>query len=234
MRLSRALERARMTRKTPSDFTSHDEWLSYVRSEIAVSDQPYALAFGRIDLFRSFYRMQGLPFPAQFAEELERIETLHDPERAAALRALNDTILGSLTKQLSNRVPPIPPEDDSRRPSSQEQIQKLRNHLVQQNPYFRLWVVYKESVSDYSVAGSWDEYLLQELGSESDEEIAFARAMVELDTLLTLFHDGNLALPSFTFERIWFLHSLRGPERMLQTRAVLGMLTAELAACTSA
>ena len=118
--------------------------------------------------------------------------------------------------------------------SPQEQIQKLRNHLAQQNPYFRLWIVYKRSVSDYSVAGGWDEYLLQELGSESDEEIAFARAMVELDTLLTLFHDGNLALPSLTFERIWFLHSLRGPERMLQTRAVLGMLTAELAACTSA
>ena len=223
-----------MTRKTPSDFTSHDDWLSYVRSEIAVSDQPYALALGRIDLFRSFYRMQGLRFPTQFAEELERIETLHDPDRADALEALNDRILGSLTKQLSNRVPPTPSEDGCRRPSSQEQIQKLRNHLAQQNPYFRLWVVYKRSVSDYSVAGSWDEYLLQELGSESDEEIAFAHAMVELDTLLSLFHDGNLALPSLTFERIWFLHSLRGPERMLQTSAVLGMLTAELAACTSA
>ncbi len=223
-----------MTRKTPSDFTSHDDWLSYVRSEISVSDQPYALAFGRIDLFRSFYRMQGLPFPAQFAEELEGIETLHDPERAVALGALNDTILGSLTKQLSNRVPSTPSEDGSCRPTPQEQIQKLRNHLAQQNPYFRLWVVYKRCVSDYSVAGSWDEYLLQELGTESGEEIAFAHAMVELDTLLTLFYDGNLPLPSLTFERIWFLHSLRGPERMLQTRAVLGVLTAELAACTSA
>ena len=223
-----------MTRKTPSYFTTHDDWLSYVRREIAVSDQPYALAFGRIDLFRSFYRMQGLRFPAQFAEELERIETPHDPERAVALVALNDTILANLTKQLSNRVPPTPSEDGWCRPSSQEQIQKLRNHLVQQNSYFRLWLVYKGCVSDYSVEGSWDEYLLQELGSESDEEIAFARAMVELDTLLTLFHDGNLALPSLTFERIWFLHSLRGPERILQTRAVLGMLTAELAVCTSA
>ena len=223
-----------MTRMTPSDFTNHNDWLSYVRSEIDVSDQPYALAFGRIDLFRSFYQMQGRPFPTQFAEELERIETLHDPERAVALGALNDSIIASLTKQLFDRLPPTPSDDDSRRPSPQEEIQILRNHLAQQNPYFRLWVVYKRSVSDCSVAGSWDVYLLQELGSESDEETAFARAMVELDTLVTLFHDGNLALPSLTFERIWFLHSLRGPERMLQTRAVLGMLTAELAACTSA
>ena len=223
-----------MTRMTPSDFTNHNDWLTYVRSEIDVSDQPYALAFGRIDLFRSFYRMQGLPFPAQFAAELERIETLHNPERAVALGALNDSIIASLTKQLFDRLPPTPSDDDSRRPSPQEQIQKLLNHLAQQNPHFRLWIVYKRSVSECSVAGGWDEYLLQELGSESDEETAFARAMVELDALLTLFHGGNLALPSLTFERIWFLHSLRGPERMLQTRSVLGMLTAELAACTSA
>jgi hypothetical protein len=223
-----------MTRKTSSDFASHDDWLSYVRSEIAVSDQPYALAFGRIDLFRSFYRMQGLPFPAQFAEELERIETLHDPEGAVALGALNDRILGSLTKQLFNRVPPTPSEDDSSRPSPPEQIQRLLNHLAQQNLYFALWVIYKRGVNDNVIAEEWDQYLLQELGADSVEEIAFTHGMVELDTLLTVFHDGNLALPSLTFERIWFLHSLRGPERMLQTRAVLGMLTAELAACTSA
>jgi hypothetical protein len=58
--------------------------------------------------------------------------------------------------------------------------------------------------------------------------------MVELEKLLSLFHDRNRALPGLSFERIWFLHSLRGPERMLQTRAVLGMLTSELTACTSA
>ena len=58
--------------------------------------------------------------------------------------------------------------------------------------------------------------------------------MAELDKLLIFFHDKNWALPGLAFERIWFLYSLRGPERMLQTRAALGMLTAELAACTSA
>jgi len=223
-----------MTRTIPSDFGSHDDWLSHVRREIAVSDQSYALAFGRIDLFRRFYRMQGLPFPGHFEEELERIETLHDPEREAALGALNNTILGSLTKQLFNRVRPTPVEDDSHRSSPKEQIQELLNHLAQQNPYFRLWVVYKRGLSEHSVAEEWGEHLLQELGARSAEEIAFAHAMVELDKLLSLFHDGNRALPGLSFERIWFLHSLGGPERMLQTRAVLGMLTAELAACTSA
>ena len=97
-----------------------------------------------------------------------------------------------------------------------------------------LWVVYKRDVKDHPVAEEWGEYLLQELGARCTEEIAFAHAMVELEKLLSLFHDGNRVLPGLSFERIWFLHSLRGPERMLQTRAVLGMLTSELTACTSA
>ena len=224
-----------MTRIIPSDFGSHDDWLLYVRREIPVPEQPYALALGRIDLFRSFYLMQGLPFPIPVAQEFERIEMLQDPERTAALEALNSEVLRNLTVHLFNQAQSNASESDSRTlPSPREKIQELRNHLAQQNPYFSLWVVYKSDVKDHPVAEEWGKYLLQELGARSAGEIAFAHAMVELDKLLSLFHDGNRVLPGLIFERIWFLHSLRGPERMLQTRAVLGMLTAELSACTSA
>lgn len=104
---------------------------------------------------------------------------------------------------------------------------------MRKNPYFALWSVYKTGVSDRSVAEEWEEYLLQELGNQSVDEIDFTRAMVELDKLLNHFRDENRVLPCLAFERVWFLHYLRGPERMAQTRAVLGMLTAELGACTS-
>ena len=224
-----------MTKTIPSDFGSHDDWLLYVRREIPVPEQPYALALGRIDIFRSFYLMQGLPFPIPVAQEFERIEMLQDPERTAALEALNGEVLRNLTVHLFNQAQSNASESDSRTlPSPREQIQELRNHPVQQNPYFGLWVVFKRDVKDQPVAEEWGEYLLQELGARSAEEIAFAHAVVELEKLLSLFHDGNRVLPGLSFERIWFLHSLRGPERMLQTRAVLGMLTAELSACTSA
>ena len=224
-----------MTKTIPSDFGSHDDWLLHVRREIPVPEQPYALALGRIDLFRSFYLMQGLPFPIPVALEFERIEMLQDPERTAALEALNGEVLRNLTVRLFNQAQSNASESDSRfLPSPREQIQELRNHLAQQNPYFGLWVVYKKDVKDHPVTEEWDEYLLQERGVRSAEEIAFAHAMVELEKLLSLFHDGNRVLPGLSFERIWFLHSLRGPERMLQTRAVLRMLTAELSACTSA
>ncbi len=224
-----------MTRTIPSDFGSHDDWLAHVRREIAVPEQPCALALGRIDLFRSFYLLQGLPFPIPVAQELERIEMLQDPERTAALEALNGEVLRNLTVHLFNQAQSNALESDSRfLPAPREQIQELRNHLAQQNPYFGLWVVYKRDVKDHPVTEEWDEYLLQERGVRGAEEIAFAHAMVELEKLLSLFHDGNRVLPGLSFERIWFLHSLRGPERMLQTRAVLGMLTAELTACASA
>jgi hypothetical protein len=223
-----------MTR-TRCDFDSQDDWLAHILDELPVLEQGYALASRRMELFRSFYRIQGLPFPPQFAKDLERIELLHTPERTAGLESLNDVVLRSLTKHLFNRARPTISERDAQ-PSTcpREQIGQLLNHLARKNPYFALWVAYKRSVSDHSIAEDWDKYIVHELGAESTEEIAFTQAMAELDRILGIFRDRNWALPSLSFERIWFLHYLRGPERMAQTRAGLGMLTAELTACTSA
>jgi len=224
-----------MTRKTPSDFTSHDDWLSYVCSEVAVSDRPYALAFGRVDLFRSFYGMQGHEFPAPFATACERIDEMHEPERTAALEILNKAILANLTQLLADQRQPSSSASDQLTPRSfHDQVHQLRSHLAQKNPYFALWTVYKNGERMQLTAEDWHRFLLQQLGPECIEEIEFTRAMAELDKLLTLFYDENRELPILSFERILFLHALHGPERMLQTRAVLGMLTAELAACTSA
>lgn len=235
MQRSKVPRMATAIAKTPSSFNSHDEWLEHVRREIPVSEQAYALAYGRMELFRTFYRMSRVPFPIQFAGEFERIENLQDPERTVALESLNEVIFRSLTRQLFNRARPTVSEDDTELPATpREQIEELLSHLARKNPYFALWSVYKTGVSEHSVAEEWEEYLLQEFGNPSVDEVEFTHAMVELDKLLNHFHDDNRALPSLAFERVWFLHYLRGPERMAQTSAVLGMLTAELGSCTSA
>ena len=52
--------------------------------------------------------------------------------------------------------------------------------------------------------------------------------------MLVLFRDRNLALPPLSFERIAFLHHLRGPERNLQARAVVQGLLEVIASCASA
>ena len=224
-----------MTRKTPSDFISYDDWLSHVRREIPVREQPYTLAVGRTELFRSFFGALGQVFPASIAMELERIDVLHDHERTAALETLNNAILANLTRLLADQALPNMSVSELRELAPpRDQIRHLRSHLAQENPYFALWVAYQGGVINHSTTEDWDSYVLRELVSESTEKIEFAHAMAELDKLFTAFHDENRALPSLSFERIWFLHHLRGPERMAQTCAVLGMLTAELAACTSA
>jgi hypothetical protein len=220
---------------TPASFNSHDEWLAYVHNEIPVAEQAYELAIGRTQLFRSFYRIRQLEFPSPFAEELERLHKLHDPERTTALEAQNDMIFRSLTKHFIECARPTNAGNEAQtQVSPQAQIDQLISHLAQRNLYFACWIEYKKGVADHEIVEKWDEYLLQTLGAESADEIAFAHTMVELDKLLGIFRDRNLPLPSLGFERIWFLHYLRGPERMAQTRAVLGMLTAELAPCTSA
>lgn len=224
-----------MIRKTPSDFGSHEDWLTHVREHVPAPEQPYARAFGRTELFQRFYQTQGRPVPAEFSNELERVLTLQDPERTAALEALNEAMFRSLTKLVFNCARPAPSNDDAQSsPSPREQVSRLLDHLAQNNSYFALWVGYKESASSRATFEHWGEYLDRELGPGRAEKIAFAQAMAELDKLLTIFRDSNVALPSLVFERIWFLHCIRGPEQLAQTRAVLGMLTAELAACTSA
>ena len=234
MRLSMAHKQVDMTKKTPSDFNNHDDWLAYVRVDVPVRDQPFALASGRVQLFRNFYRVRRLEFPPDFAEELERVDKLNDRERTAALEALNDTIFRSLTRHLFECSRVVSVGNDAQAPvSRQAQIDQLLGHLAQKNPHFGLWTEYKKCIAEDLIVEKWDEYFLQKLRAESTEEVAFARAMVELEKLLRIFRDKNLVLPSLGFERIWFLHYLCGPERMAQTRAVLGMLKAELASCTS-
>ena len=88
-------------------------------------------------------------------------------------------------------------------------------------------------MSGDSAEGEWRHFLLEQLGPGSEEEIEFACAMVELDKLLAVYRNQTRPLPRLSFERICFLHCIRRPERMAQTRAILGTLTAELLACTS-
>jgi hypothetical protein len=224
-----------MIMKTPSDFGSHDDWLADVRREVPRAELPYALALGRMELFRSFYRIQQLTFPARFAEESERIEAMLDPERTSALEDLNDAIFQNLTVHLFNHARLRTYHVGRKAPAfPREQIQELLSHLARENPNYALWAAYKSRVSSRSFAEEWDEYFLEELEMQSAGELAFTLAMVKLDKLLNHFGDKNLPLPSLAFERIRLLHYLQGPERMAQTRAVLGMLTAELGACTSA
>jgi hypothetical protein len=222
-----------MANKTRSEFNTQDEWLAYVDLHVPAAERAYALAAGRTELLKLFYELRNWQFPSEFLMELDRIHDRGDLKSLADLDLLNERIFRHLTVVLFNHSHASAPAG---RPvvvrSACERVLELRDYITNANPYFRLWMDFKSRVPGANAPG-WDEYLVKNLGLGNAEEIEFSQAMAELDKLLSFFCDANLTLPKFLFERLWFLHHLRSPERMLQTRSVLTLLTAEIEACTS-
>jgi hypothetical protein len=234
MPLSRGRRKADMPVRRRTDFANQEEWTSYVRDCIPVAEREYVLASGRTQLFKSFYEVRRQEFPAEYTQELGRIQTLSEPHRTDSLERLNERIFASLTDLLFDEAQPEQVEGTPLAPvSPKEQVQELLDHLAKKNPYFALWVVYKRGLAKNSDTHEWEQYLSQELGPEDEDDIAFTKAMADLDKLLLHFRDRNVPLPRYFFERAWFLHYLRGPERMLQARTLLNTLATETRECTS-
>jgi hypothetical protein len=224
-----------MDTKSPADFANYDEWISYVRENVPAAEQSYTLASGRAELFKSFYQVRQRTFPVEFVHQLERLQTLREPERTNELQSLNQRIFANLTEFLFDLVRSKAAVADAVIPaSSSTRTQHLLDHLTEKNPSFALWTAYKNIMKANFDAQAWEDYLREELGPERSEDVAFTGAMGELDGLLLYFRDRNLPLPRYFFERCCFLHSLRGPERMLQTRSLLNTLVAEIEVCASA
>lgn len=234
MRLSRAHRRFPMSHKTPSDFPRHDEWLSYVHDHIPADEQPYVLACGRTHLFRNFYKVRGRSLPLELENDLRRVQALPKPERMESLEELNKRIFTDITGFLFDQIRPRAVHIGAAElETPRQQIEKLRTYLTEKNRYFAIWTAYKRELRGQAPSAGWDQYVREQLGSDSEDDIAFTYVMAELDRLLLYFHDRNAPLPKYLFGRCWFLHYLRGPERMLQTKALLNMLTSEIGGCAS-
>jgi len=224
-----------MQLRSRASFADHDEWLGYVRRELPRDGQPSALAYGRMELFLRFLELRGQSLPAELKAELDLILGLPDPDRADRLDALNDRIMAHLIEVLfAEAEPTLNQEKHPRRLTPRQQTQELLDHLASRNPYFRLWIDYKGHAGSEFNERAWDEFLRRQLGENDADSLDFAKAMAELDRLLVWSYDHNISLPRHFFERTWFLHFLREPERMAQTRALFSTLVAEIPPCMSA
>lgn len=224
-----------MQPKSRASFANHDEWLAYVRRELPRDEQPSALAYGRTELFLRFLELRGQSLPAELEAESERILGLSDPDRTRQLDALNERIMAHLIEALfAEAGPTLDHENHARQLPPRQQTQELRDHLASRNPYFRLWIDYKRHAGGAFNGRAWSEYLSRQLGEDDAASLDFAIAMAELDRLIVWFHNNNISLPRYFFERTWFLHLLHEPERMAQTRALLSTLVAEIPPCMSA
>jgi hypothetical protein len=130
--------------------------------------------------------------------------------------------------------PTLDQEKHTRRLTPKQQAQELLNHLTSRNPYFRLWIDYKVHAGGEFNERAWNEFLRRQLSENDAEAFDFAKAMAELDRILCWHHDREISLPSYFSERTWFLHFLREPERMVQTRALLSTFVAKIPPCMSA
>ena len=217
--------------KLSTDFSDPKEWRAYVRATVPPEDVEFTLAYGRTTLFLRFYEVRGERFPEEFRAELTRIDGLSDPVRIASLVALNDRILAATTQLL---VTPAAPSTFDEAGTRGELIDNLLDNLVRNNPCFALWTHHSKFVQQQFEAPCWEDYVANECKDGAEGEIEFTLLMGDLGKLLALFRDRNLALPPLYFERIAFLHHLRGPERNLQARAVVQGLLEVIASCASA
>ena len=223
-----------MERKPRTSFTNHEEWLAYVSRELSRDEQRTALRYGRMELFLRFLELRGQSLPEELKTELAFIDGHSDSDRVDRLNALNERIMEHLIEALFTATGRTRDEEKhTSRLSPRQQAQELLIHLTDKNPYFRLWIDYKEHVVGEVNERAWDEFLRRQLGQNDVDSLDFANAMVNLDRLLVWFHGQSIPLPLYFSERTWFLHLLREPERMTQTRVLLNTLAAEIPPCMS-
>lgn len=221
--------------KSPTEFVDPNEWREYVVRTVPAEDVAYVLAFGRTILFARFYEVRNQTFPLHLCAKLAGIVSLHEPDRSRSLEELNDRIFADMTRFLATSIPPKPAELENMLPVAEgELIDSLLDYLAKENPYFRIWTEYAKQTKQGTVGLSWHQFVTNRLAPSPEDEIEFAQLMGQLGNLLLQFRAQNIALPPHHFSRLWFLHYLRGAERIVQTRALVQALVEAISPCACA
>ena len=225
--------------KSSKDFSDPAEWREYVRAFVPDEDVNYALAFERTQLFLCFYRLRGMKPPVDVKAELDRIAKVNEPERTKALEAFNDSLLATTTIKLMSecKFAAVITDHSDNQTDPREQLDTLLDHLARTSPHFRYWRDYTGS-ADCAGRIPWEEFVTTihslDPSKSAKRDGEYAVLIGQLGQLLAHYRDNNCPLPPLSFERIWFLDRLRGPERNLQARAVVQGLIEAMKPCASA
>src|SRR5579862_102602 len=202
---------AKSQMKSPADFADPEDWREYVRQAVYPEDTDYTLAFGRTIMFVRFYEIRNQPFPVRFRDELGDIIQLRDPVRTQALETLNDRIFANMTQFLFATAQPANSEKSESVPTAARKlVGDLLDYLARESPFFALWARYTHQAEQPTGCHSWEEFVTNQLAAATDQDVEFAVLTGQLGNLLLHFRDREIALPPHSFERIWFLHYLRG------------------------
>ncbi len=224
----------RLHTKPPIEFAEQSEWADHVQGTSPREDAGYQHAFARTILFGRFYEVQNQQFPRKFCAELITIVALEEPGRMCALEALNRRIFADMTQFLFAAAQSEPDSAATDGVDPEQGIDELIAFLLHENPYFAMWTRYSEHPDRHPGARSWERFLAQMRLASPYIDIEFAQVTSQLGQLLHQYRAHHLALPSHLFSRVWFLHYLRGAERIVQTRAVVQGLTEAIQPCAFA
>ena len=220
--------------KSPIDFSNHEDWEQYVLETVAAEEVAYALELGRTRRFLRFYELRDKKFPMKFTNELDRVQSLAEPDRTEQLRILNGKIFVEMTEFLMEAAPDQNTVVIEESPC--QEIQRLLDYIGKTNPWFALWVAYRDRPTELSDL-AWDDCVRQALKEGPDCDVEFALLMSQLGELLHLYRNNNRALPRLFFQRIWFLHfyrSNRNAERNIQARSLVQGLLEAVDSCAFA
>jgi hypothetical protein len=224
----------RLHNKLPIKFAERSEWADHVQGTSPQEDAGYQDAFARTVLFARFFEVRNQQFPRNFCAELVTIVALEEPGRTCALEALNRRIFANMTQFLFAAAQSQTDCAAMEGVDQEQGIDELIAFLLHENPYFAMWTHYSEHPDSQPGVRSWEKLLAQMQLASRHLDIEFAQVTAQLGQLLHQYRAHHLALPSHLFSRVWFLHYLRGAERIVQTRAVVHGLTEAIQPCAFA
>lgn len=224
----------RLLTKPPIVFAERSNGADHVHGTSPQEHAGYQNALGRTILFARFYEVRNQSFPTRFCAELVTIVALAEPGRTCALKALNRRIFADMTQFMFAAAQSKPDSSAKGEVDPEPRIDELIVFLRHENPYFAMWTRYFEHHDRHPGARSWEQFLAQMQIASPHMDVEFAEVTSQLGQLLHQYRAHHLALPCHLFSRVWFLHYLRGAERIVQTRAVVQELTEAIKPCAFA
>lgn len=215
------------------EFSSSEEWISYVEASVAVEDHSFVFESGLTALYLRFYEVRGIPVPEGIVPLIEAANSLQEPTRTTELKSLNARLFSGMTRSLAVKLP-----RSSGVPKGTESgiaVSVLLGQLVRENEPFALWSSYKRAERKGSRLPTWEQYIRTLMEDEEPSAVEFALSMATLGELLKQLSEQKQLVPSILANRIRALHRERkGPERELATRTVLQQLLEVITPCMSA
>lgn len=215
------------------EFSSSEEWRSYVEANVETDERAYVMASGLTTLYLKFYQVRGIRVPEHVLPLIEEVTALQDPARTEQLNSINGELFAGMTQGLGASLPVS--SSPVKGTQSGVAVSVLAAQLERENNDFALWRSYRRAQQEGARLPNWEQYIRTLLAEEGSDVIDFALSMATLGELMEQLRDQKKTVPALLANRILTVHRERqGPARAFATRILLQELLEVISPCTSA